>query len=191
MDSKIYERAIEYGFSAIPEHELTEKVRVEDEKRFREELKQITFLCPEGCSKPHNLNPADIDRLIKASLSKSLGKISFTTVCPSTEALLHMRMNFRTNGSAATPIFNIKKQNVKIEAKSLHKLIFETKDFGSLSVKQLNQIVSYHEKRKNPSSENMVSRALEELQIRELKAPKPQVEANPKKKRFGFLSKIF
>ena len=189
MDSKTYERAIEYGFSAIPEHELTEKVRLEDEKRFREELKQITFLCPE-CDKIHSLNENAVNSLVKASLSKTLGKVSFQSVCVESDVRLRLEVNARTNGFA-TPIYNIKKENVKIEAISLKTLAFEREDFKKLTEKQLKQIIAYHENHKNPYSENVVSRALEELQIRELEASKLQIETKEtERKKPGLFSKI-
>ena len=186
MDSKVYSRAVKYGF-VIPEYKLAEKVRLEDQRRFEAELNQVTFNCPE-CGKEHSLNKDVLDRLFK---QKAIGRTSFKIVCPETEVLLDVDLNARGKNNFSTLAYEIKKEDVKIKVLNLHKLIFESEDFGSLTIEQLNKIISYHKDRKTLHSENLMKKALEQLQLKELEAPKPQIENEETvKKKTDFLSKI-
>ena len=184
---EVYDRALAYKLVEVSRQELRKRVKAEDEKRFKQELEEISFLCPE-CGKQHCLNESDLERLFK---NKALGKISFTSFCPNSEISLYMSLNARTNGFA-TPIHEIKGKNVEIKAKSLHKLVFESEDFRNLSVEQLNKIIAYHKNRKSSRSEAVVKKAIKQLQIWKLsKASKPQTETEEtEEEKPGLASKI-
>lgn len=195
MDSKVYSRATEYGF-AVAEHELVEKVRLEDERRFREEMKKVTFKCPE-CGKEHKLNKDVLNSLIETGFKKGeLGKTGLTTFCSETEVLLDMMVNCRTN-NFSTPFHDIKKQNVKISVSSLNELVFEHKDFEALTDQQIQKIFDFHKDKKTAHSENMVLKAMKEKEIRKTKTPNLEVEAKEEtskeetpKKKAGFFSNL-
>ena len=108
-------------------------------------------------------------------MAKSLGRVGFITACPNSEVSLDMSLNCRTNG-CATPIFLIKKETVKIEARNLHRLSFESENFRNLSIEQLNKIVAYHGNLKGSLSEDTRNKALKELQFRQVQEPKPEIE---------------
>jgi len=183
---RLYSRAAKYGL-AVPEGQLIQNVIFEDKERFKQTLHACSYKCPE-CGKTHGFSQDDIQALILASMAKSLGRFGFTSVCPNSRVLLSMSVNCRKNGYAS-PIYNLKCENVKIEAKSLNRLAFESENFKNLSIEQLNKIVAYHEDKKGSHSENAVSKALEEMQLRSLEEPKPEIElVVPKRK--SLLSKI-
>jgi hypothetical protein len=168
-----YSRAVRYGF--VPsEAELIQAVVSEDKQRFTEALHACTYTCPE-CHKAHGFGKKDVEMLIRLSMAKSLGRVGFTSVCPNSEVSLSMLLNCRTS-DYATPIWDIKKETVKIEVRSLGKLTFESEDFKNLSAAQLNKIVDYHESKEGSYSENAVNKALNELQLRQLEQPKPEIE---------------
>lgn len=191
---KIYERALKYGI-ITPVSDLTEKVRAEDERRFRAEMVQIPFQCPE-CRKSHSLNEEVLSSLVETGIRQgALGRTGITSHCPENEALIDLEINCRTN-NYSTPFYDIKAQNIKIKARSLNRLVFEQKDLRSLTIEQLKKIVAFHRQRRATHSEAMISKALKELRVRELEAPpfqvnglatNPEIEdvetvENPKKK---------
>ena len=182
---RLYSRATRYGFT-IPQAQLIKNVLFEDKERFKQALKQVTYTCPE-CAKTHNFSEKDIQTIVGSSMAKSIGRFGFTGVCPSSEVLLSIDLNARGNNFLSTPIYDIQKENIKIEVRSLNRLRFESEDFKNLSAVQLNKIISYHKNKEGSYSENVVTKALGELQLRELEAPKPEV-AVPKRK--SLLSKV-
>ena len=186
MDDKVYNRAVQYGF-AIPQHEIAEKVRLEDDRRFEAELKQLIFFCV-ACGKKHGLNKDVLDMLAK---QKTIGRIGFTSFCPETEIQLDICLNARGQNNFSTPSYEIKKENVKIVALSRHKLVFESEDFRNLSIEQLNKIIAYHRDEKTSYSETIKRKALEELQLRQFEEPKPEIEPSQKtEKPKGVLARL-